>query len=60
MKFTKEFVHRFCATAAFTSCGAGGDNQGVEYAPNMYHSVAYEPYSQITLIRMQGRLAYFN
>lgn len=29
------------------SCGAGGDNQGVEYAPNMYHSVAYEPYSQI-------------
>ncbi len=30
-----------------TSCGAGGDNQGLEYAPNMYHSVAYEPYSQI-------------
>lgn len=31
-----------------TSCGAGGDNQGLEYAPNMYHSVAYEPYIQIT------------
>ena len=30
-----------------TSCGAGGDNPGLEYAPNMYHSVAYEPYSQI-------------
>ena len=30
-----------------TSCSAGGENQGVEYAPNMYHSVAYEPYSQI-------------
>ncbi len=29
------------------SCGAGGDNPGLEYAPNMYHSVAYEPYSQI-------------
>ncbi|MEQ8926639.1 MAG: cytochrome c [Fulvivirga sp.] len=30
------------------SCGAGGDNQGLEYAPNMYHSVPYEPLSQIT------------
>lgn len=30
------------------SCTAGGDNPGREYAPNMYHSVAYEPYSQIT------------
>jgi hypothetical protein len=29
-------------------CKAGGDNPGLEYAPNMYHSVAYEPYSQIT------------
>ena len=29
-------------------CKAGGDNQGLEYAPNMYHSVAYEPLSQIT------------
>lgn len=29
------------------SC-AGGDNQGLEYAPNMYHSVAYEPLKQIT------------
>ena len=28
-------------------CGAGGDDPGTEYAPNMYHSVAYEPYSQI-------------
>jgi hypothetical protein len=26
---------------------AGGDNPGREYAPNMYHSVAYEPLSQI-------------
>lgn len=32
----------------FASCGkAGGDNPGVEYAPNMYHSFAYEPLSQI-------------
>lgn len=36
------------AAALLTSCGAGGEDQGTEYAPNMYHSVAYEPYSQIT------------
>lgn len=30
-----------------TACGADGDNPGREYAPNMYHSVAYEPYTQI-------------
>jgi mono/diheme cytochrome c family protein len=29
-------------------CAAKGDNPGREYAPNMYHSVAYEPLSQIT------------
>ncbi|MCE7862475.1 MAG: cytochrome c [Bacteroidetes bacterium CHB5] len=29
-------------------CKAGGDYQGMEYAPNMYHSVAYEPLTQIT------------
>jgi mono/diheme cytochrome c family protein len=30
------------------ACKASGDYQGLEYAPNMYHSVAYEPLSQIT------------
>ncbi|HLU90540.1 MAG TPA: hypothetical protein VKZ51_11955, partial [Cyclobacteriaceae bacterium] len=30
------------------SCGASGDNPGVEYSPNMYHSVPYDPLSQIT------------
>ncbi len=29
-------------------CTAHGDHTGREYAPNMYHSVAYEPLSQIT------------
>lgn len=29
-------------------CAAKGDYPGREYAPNMYHSVAYEPLSQIT------------
>src|SRR5579859_7807423 len=38
------------ATSAvlLAGCKAGGDYQGLEYAPNMYHSVAYEPLSQIT------------
>ncbi len=36
------------ATAALlVGCKAGGDNPGREYAPNMYHSVAYEPLTQI-------------
>ncbi|WP_026955499.1 c-type cytochrome [Algoriphagus vanfongensis] len=34
--------------ALFAGCKADGDNQGLEYAPQMYHSVAYEPLTQIT------------
>ncbi|HZY78818.1 MAG TPA: cytochrome c [Cyclobacteriaceae bacterium] len=34
--------------AAMFGCAAKGDHTGREYAPNMYHSVAYEPLSQIT------------
>ena len=34
-------------TIALAGCRAGGDNPGTEYAPNMYHSVAYEPLKQI-------------
>ena len=30
------------------SCGASGNKQGYEYAPQMYHSVAYEPLKQVT------------
>lgn len=33
--------------ALFTSCGAGGNSTGFEYAPNMYHSFAYEPFTQM-------------
>lgn len=41
--------YTFMATAAAALVGcAGGDNPGREYAPNMYHSVAYEPLTQIT------------
>jgi mono/diheme cytochrome c family protein len=31
----------------FYSCGASGDYPGTEYAPQMYHSVPYEPLTQI-------------
>ena len=48
MRFVQSIFVGLSAAALLTSCGAGGDNQGREYAPNMYHSVAYEPYSQIT------------
>ena len=45
-------VHTSLAAIAIgvvlAGCKAGGDNPGLEYAPNMYHSVAYEPLSQIT------------
>ncbi len=36
------------AAVLLAGCKAGGEYQGLEYAPNMYHSVAYEPLSQIT------------
>lgn len=36
------------AGLAMWSCQASGDNPGTEYAQNMYHSVPYEPLSQIT------------
>jgi mono/diheme cytochrome c family protein len=44
----KSIVVCFVAAVLIMACSAGGNNQGVEYAPNMYHAVAYEPYSQIT------------
>ena len=50
MRINTVFNYFFSLTLAVVmiSCGAGGDNQGLEYAPNMYHSVPYEPLSQIT------------
>jgi mono/diheme cytochrome c family protein len=36
------------AAVLLFGCKAGGDYQGLEYAPNMYHSVGYEPLTQIT------------
>jgi len=35
------------AGALLASCSAGGDNPGIEYAPNMYVSDGYEPMTQL-------------
>ena len=48
MRLVKSLLMGSSMIALLASCGAGGNDQGTEYAPNMYHSVAYEPYSQIT------------
>jgi mono/diheme cytochrome c family protein len=48
MRYIKTLFLGFSAVALLAGCSANGDNPGKEYAPNMYHSVAYEPYSQIT------------
>lgn len=43
-----KFASLFAVGAALTACGAEGDDQGYEFAPNMYHSVPYDPLTQIT------------
>lgn len=47
MRFIKSLLIGVGGMALLASCGAGGEDPGTEYAPNMYHSVAYEPYKQI-------------
>ncbi|MCC5935973.1 MAG: cytochrome c [Lunatimonas sp.] len=49
MKFTTSIyvIAVTGASLALASCSASGDYPGTEYAPQMYHSVAYEPLSQI-------------
>jgi mono/diheme cytochrome c family protein len=37
----------FLLISTLYSCGVGGDNTGIEYAPQMYHGVAYYPLSQV-------------
>ena len=36
------------AAALIVGCTAKGEDPGVEYSPQMYHSTAYEPLTQIT------------
>jgi mono/diheme cytochrome c family protein len=47
MHLIKNLVIGAAASLMLAGCSASGDNQGVEYAPNMYHSVAYDPLTQI-------------
>ena len=48
MRTVKTLIFSASAAVMLAGCTAGGNNPGREYAPNMYHSVAYEPMSQIT------------
>ena len=42
------FASSVFSFSLLTGCKAGGENPGLEYSPQMYHSVAYEPLTQIT------------
>ncbi len=48
MRLIKSLVIVAASSVMLLGCSANGDNPGVEYAPNMYHSVAYDPLTQIT------------
>ena len=41
------FASSALAVSLLVGCKPSGDNPGLEYAPQMYHSVAYEPLTQI-------------
>ena len=48
MNLNKIYTAAFIIGAiALVGCTAEGDDPGLEFAPNMYHSVAYEPLKQI-------------
>lgn len=48
MQLLKTVLIAIAGAAFLAGCKAGGDYPGLEYAANMYHSVAYEPLTQIT------------
>ena len=43
----KHIIKFILVTILISSCSGRKDDPGVEYAPNMYHSVPYEPLSQV-------------
>jgi mono/diheme cytochrome c family protein len=47
----KKILYTFIGFAGIavliSACSAGGENPGIEYAPNMYVSFAYEPFTQL-------------
>lgn len=48
MRVVRSLFTFSAAAVLLSACTAGGDYQGREYAPNMYHSVAYDPLTQVT------------
>lgn len=48
MDIKKNYYFLLLAGVFAAACTAEGDNPGLEYAPQMYHSVPYEPLTQIT------------
>ncbi|MFM9945424.1 MAG: c-type cytochrome [Bacteroidia bacterium] len=46
LKLYKIFFVLVIAATVY-SCKSGGDNTGIEYAPDMYNSKGYEPYTQL-------------
>lgn len=42
----KKIFYACIATVLLYACTSNGDNPGIEYAPDMYISKAYEPFSQ--------------
>ncbi len=52
MKLNRKFIYTFgllAVVASISSCVSSGDNQGIEYAPQMYVSQGYEPFTQTQL-----------
>lgn len=47
MKIVTKFGIYILLVVMMAGCGAEGENTGLEYAPQMYHSVPYEPLKQI-------------
>ncbi len=47
MNRTLKVLLPLLAAAVISGCTAEGDNPGLEYAPQMYHSIPYEPLTQI-------------
>ena len=48
MRGIKSLVAGVAVALILAGCAAKGDYQGLEYAPNMYHSVPYDPLREIT------------
>jgi len=48
MNAIKKIFLAFSGLALLAGCGGEGNNTGTEYAPNMYHSVPYDPFTQVT------------